>query len=146
MASFREVYELTKRMMGDTEGIKWKEGALFPFMTEAYRALQRNMAEAGHQLFIADATLTIPAGMTVVTKLTVPPLPTDLVALWRVKEKSDGTSGKLMEMQKRTGGLPDLDPTERLRYYTYTMNTLKLIGSNRSVAIWIEYERELPDV
>jgi len=140
------VYELSRRFLGDREGTVWKEGTLFPYITEAYRSLQRKLAENGHQIFIAETEITVPASTTSLTKATTPALPANLVVPWLMKERENGTTGKLQRMTRRIQDLPEPDPGDRIRFWKYAGNVLKLVPSNRAVNVWLEYEAELADV
>lgn len=117
-----------------------------PFITEAYRALQRAMAESGYQIFISEVELTVPANTSSLTKATTPALPSALVVPWILKERENGTTGKLQPMNKRIQHIPEPDPGERIRYWQYKANVLKLVPANRAINVWIEYEAELADV
>lgn len=146
MSTHREVYELARRFLKDPSGIRFHEGTLFPFMTESNRMLQRKLAGAGLQVFIAEVEITVPQGTTSLSKTTTPALPTNFIVPWILKEKSDGVTGRYLPMEKKLRGLPDSDPVGRIYFWQWAANSLKLKEANRDTLVWIEYEQELPDI
>lgn len=145
MALYRESFELARRMLGDTAGLKFKEGTLFPYLVEALRATQRALAEEGTAINKGTQTLTLPQGATVLSLTTVPALSADFVIPWELEELRGGTTGHYQEMTGPVHGLlSDVTPTSFLRKWTWRNNQLIFIGATRDVGIRISYEREIP--
>ena len=143
MATYRESVKLAQFLLGDPLGMKWKEGALMPFLVEALRACQRRCAENGMQILRAIQTVQIPASTTSIGLLTVPALASDFVCPWELQEKIGGTTGKYHPMEKDENFLPDVDVQPRLRLWNWRGGFITFVGSNRAVDIQISYEKEL---
>lgn len=143
MASYREACSLAQRLLADPLGLKWKEGALMPFLVEALRACQRRCAENGMQILRGIQDVQIPANATSIGLLTVPALATDFVLPWELAEKLGGTTGKYQPMTKDENLLPDVDRTAMLRLWNWRGGAILFIGATRAVDIRISYEKEL---
>lgn len=143
MATYREAFNLAQRLLQDPLGLKWKEGALMPFIGEAVRACQRRCAENGMQILRAIQDVQIPQAATSIGLATVPALNADFILPWQIEEKIGGTSGKYQPMDKDEQLLPDVDQTSRLRLWNWRGGSILFIGATRPVDIRISYEREL---
>jgi hypothetical protein len=144
MATYRESFNLAQRLLQDPLGLKWKEGALFPFIVEALRACQRRCAENGMQILRDIQLVTLSQGTTSIGLTGGPPnLDSDFVLPWQLEEKIGGTTGKYQPMDKDENLLPDVDQTSRLRLWNWRGGAILFIGATRAVDIRISYEKEL---
>lgn len=144
MATYRESVTLAQRLLSDPLGMKWKEGALAPFILEAARAAQRRASENGMQILRGIQTVTIPANTVSIGLLTTPALNTDFVLPWELQEMQGGTTGKYTPMLKDENFLPDVDKTAFLRLWNWRGGSILFVGSTRDVTVQISYEKELP--
>jgi len=143
MATYRESFNLAQRLLQDPLGLKWKEGALMPFIIEGLRACQRRCAENGMQILRGIQLVTIPQAATSISLITAPALNADFVLPWQLEEKLGGNTGKFQPMDKDENLLPDVDQTSRLRLWNWRGGSIRFIGATRAVDIQISYEKEL---
>jgi hypothetical protein len=127
----------------DPLGLKWKEGALMPFIIEALRACQRRCAENGMPLLRGIQELTVPANATFLSLTSTPALNADFVLPWQLEEKIDGTTGKYQPLERDENLLPDVDRTSRLRLWNWRGAQIMFIGATRDVTVKVSYEKEL---
>ncbi len=143
MATYREAFELARRILGDKSGVIYKEGGLFPMLFEASRKCQRTAAENGMPILRGTQLLTLPQGTTVVSLTSTPALAADMVLPWEVEEKDGGSAGHYQAMRSDTNLLPDVNQSSFLRKWNWRGGQLQFIGATRNVDIRINYEREL---
>lgn len=139
---------LARSLVNDAAGAVFSDAVLMPFLNSAYRELQRELADSGVSVLVADAYLDLPltGGVTptALSDTSSPQLPTDLMAPHQLWEQATGSSDMLIPMEKITGGLPNLQPGAFLRMWEWLDDQINLIGATQAITVRLRYEKTLP--
>ena len=139
---------LARSLANDAAGAVFTDAVLMPFLNSAYRALQRQLAEAGVSVLIAQAELDLALtnGVTplCLSDVSTPQLPTDLMAPHQLWEQATGSSDIFTPTEKITGGLPNFQPGCYLRMWEWRTDTIQLIGATQEITVRLRYEKSLP--
>jgi len=127
-------------------GDVYTDSVLFPFVNSAYRDLQRRMVENGVSVMLRETDLTVPAGTTVLTDLSTPPLPLGFIVPHSLREKPDNSSEKFQQMQKHVSGLPDMDQDVNMNVWEWRDNAIQFVGATRDIVVKLRYEVQLDDL
>lgn len=143
-----DALNLARSLANDAAGAVFSDAVLMPFLNSAYRALQRQLAEAGVSVLIAQVDLDLPLtnGVTP-TELndgSSPQLPTDLLAPHQLWEQATCSSDIFTPMEKITGGLPNFQPSSYLRMWEWRTDSIQLIGATQEITVRLRYEKSLP--
>lgn len=145
-----DVLNLARSLANDAAGAVFSDAVLMPFLNSAYRALQRQLAEAGVSVLIEQVELDLPltngVTNTVLSDVSTPQLPTDLLAPHQLWEQATGSSDIFSPMEKITGGLPNFQPSSYLRMWEWLTDTINLIGATQEITLRIRYEKSLPAI
>jgi hypothetical protein len=143
---------LARSLMNDAGGVVFSDAVLLPFLNSAYRALQRELAENGVTVLMGQMDLDLPldsaSGVApnppIVSDVSSPQLPVDLLAPHALWEMATGSSDVFVPMEKITGGLPNLQPSPRLRIWEWRADAINLIGATQPITVRLRYEKALP--
>lgn len=139
---------LARSLANDAAGAVFSDAVLMPFLNSAYRALQRQLAEAGVSVFIAQMDLDLPltngVTPTELSDASSPQLPTDLLAPHQLWEQATGSSDIFTPMEKITGGLANFQPGSYLRMWEWRTDSIQLIGATQEITVRLRYEKSLP--
>lgn len=139
---------LARSLVNDAAGVVFSDAVLLPFLNSAYRALQRQLAESGVSVLVAQADLDLPLtnGVTnnSISDVTTPQLPTDLLVPHQLWEQAGGSSDIFTPMEKITGGLPNFQPSSFLRMWEWRADAIQLLGATQEVTVRVRYEKSLP--
>lgn len=142
-----DALSLARSLANDAAGAVFSDAVLMPFLNSAYRALQRQLAEAGVSVLIAQADLDLPLtnGITPteLSDASTPQLPTDLLAPHQLWEQATGSSDIFTPMEKITGGLPNFQPGSHLRMWEWRTDSIQLIGATQEITVRLRYEKSL---
>lgn len=145
-----DALNLARSLANDAAGAVFSDAVLMPFLNSAYRALQRQLAESGVSVLIAQADLDLPMtnGITPtsLTDVSTPQLPTDLLVPHQLWEQATGSSDVFTPMEKITGGLPNFQPGAYLRMWEWRTDTIQLIGATQEITVRLRYEKSLPAI
>jgi hypothetical protein len=145
-----DALNLARSLANDAAGAVFSDAVLLPFLNSAYRALQRELAESGVSVLVSQADLDLPLtnGVTnnVISDVTTPQLPTDLLAPHQLFEQTTGSSDIFTPMEKITGGLPNFQPGARLRMWEWREDAIQLVGATQETTVRIRYEKSLPAI
>lgn len=145
-----DALNLARSLANDAAGSVFVDAVLMPFLNSAYRALQRQLAESGVSVLIAQADLDLPLtnGLTptYLSDVSTPQLPTDLLAPHQLWEQATGSSDIFTPMEKITGGLPNSAPGPNLRMWEWRTDTIQLIGATQEITVRLRYEKSLPAI
>jgi hypothetical protein len=143
-----DALNLTRSLVNDLAGSVFNDATLMPFLNSAYRALQRDLAQAGVSVLIEDAylNLALTPGVTPtqLSDSSSPQLPTDLLVPHRLWEQQTGSSDVFVPMEKIVGGLPNLQPSTYLRMWEWVGDAINLVGATSAITVWVRYEKLLP--
>ncbi len=143
-----DALNLARSLMNDAAGIVFSDAVLMPLLNSAYRGLQRELAENGVSVFVAQIDMPLPltGGLTpsVISDTSSPQLPTDLLAPHALWEVVTGSTDVFIPMEKITGGLPNLQPAPYLRIWEWREDRINLIGATQAITVRIRYEKALP--
>lgn len=145
-----DALNLARSLANDAAGAVFSDAVLMPFLNSAYRALQRQLAESGVSVLIAQADLDLPLtnGLTptYLSDVSTPQLPTDLLVPHQLWEQATGSSDIFTPMEKITGGLPNFQPGSLLRLWEWRTDSIQLIGSTQEITVRLRYEKSLPAI
>lgn len=126
------------------------DAVLMPFLNSAYRALQRELAESGVSVLVSQIDIDLPltngVTNTVISDVSTPQLPTDLLAPHQLWEQATGSSGIFTPMEKITSGLPNFQPGASLRMWEWREDAIQLVGATQETTVRIRYEKSLPTI
>lgn len=138
---------LARSLVNDAAGAVFSDAVLMPFLNSAYRALQRQLAEAGVSVFVSQIDLDLPltSGITPtqLSDTSSPQLPTDLLVPHALWEQAARSTDLMIPMEKITGGLPNLQPSTFLRMWEWREDTINLIGATQEITLRVRYEKVL---
>ncbi|MGB9334107.1 MAG: hypothetical protein WCB14_03790 [Candidatus Acidiferrales bacterium] len=141
---------LTRALINDAAGSVFNDATLMPLLNSAYRALQRELAEAGVSVLVSqvDLDLSLTSGLTT-TELSdpsTPQRPTDLMVPPQLWEQQTNSGDLFVPLEKIVGGLPNLQPGTFLRMWEWREDTIQLLGATSDVTVRIRYEKVLPQL
>ncbi len=141
---------LTRALINDSAGAVFNDGTLMPLLNSTYRALQRELAEAGVSVLVSQIDLDLPltSGLTTteLTDTSTPQLPTDLMVPHQLWEQQAGSGELFVPMEKIVSGLPNLQPRSFLRMWEWREDTIQLLGATSEVTVRLRYEKVLPQL
>jgi hypothetical protein len=141
---------LTRALINDAAGSVFNDATLMPLLNSAYRALQRELAEAGVSVLVAqaDLDLMLTSGLTTteLSDTSAPQLPTDLMVPHQLWEQQSNSGALFVPMEKIVGGLPNLQPGTFLRMWEWREDTIQLLGATSEVTVRLRYEKVLPQL
>jgi hypothetical protein len=141
---------LTRALINDSASSVFNDATLMPLLNSAYRALQRELAEAGVSVLVSQVDLDLPLtnGLTTIelTDASAPQLPTDLMVPHQLWEQQSGSSDLFVPMEKIVSGLPNLQPGSFLRMWEWREDTIQLLGATSEVTVRLRYEKVLPQL
>ncbi|MFZ0739366.1 MAG: hypothetical protein WBL70_14935 [Candidatus Acidiferrales bacterium] len=146
-AQTEDALNLTRALMNDAAGSVFNDATLMPLLNSAYRALQRELAEAGVSILVSEVDIDLPlTGGVTLTQLadtSDPQLPTDLLAPHQLWEQLTGSTDLFIPMEKIVGGLPNLQPSTYLRMWEWREDMINLIGATSAITVRLRYEKLL---
>lgn len=134
MTEARRVY------LNDYEAKLATNVTLLPLLNKAYKDIQGELIDNGVSVAREKSSaLTLPANTLTITFTSSPALPTNLLYPIRLDEKFSGQDDTFyIPMQERTWE-PDLIQTERLNYWAWRDNEIKLVGATGTTLVRIKY-------
>jgi hypothetical protein len=142
-----DALNLARSLMNDAAGMVFSDAVLMPLLNSAYRGLQRELAENGVSVFVAQIDMPLPltGGLTpsAISDTSSPQLPTDLLAPHALWEVVTGSTDVFIPMEKITGGLPNLQPAPYLRIWEWREDRINLVGATQAITVRIRYEKAL---
>ena len=141
---------LTRALINDAAGSVFNDATLMPLLNSAYRALQRELAEAGVSVLVSqvDLDLSLTSGLTTteLSDTSTPQLPTDLMVPHQLWEQQTN-SGDLFVPLEKNRRRPSESPTGYiLAHVGMARNTIQLLGATSDVTVRIRYEKVLPQL
>ena len=147
-AQAEDALNLARSLANDAAGVVFTDTVLLPFLNSAYRALQRELAENGVTVLVAQVDLSLPltSGLTptALSDTSTPQLPADCLAPHALWEMATGSSDIFIPMEKITGGMPNLQPSPYLRIWEWREDQINLIGATQPITVRLRYEKGLP--
>lgn len=134
----REVY------LNDPNAKLYTDVILLPFLRKAYRDLQQELIDNGVSVARENSSeLTLAANTTSITFVSSPALPADLLYPSKLDEKRVGEENKSYIPMTETTWEPDIQKQERLRYWSWRENEIKLVGATATAVVRIKYWKSL---
>lgn len=153
-----QVTGLARALLNDQQGAWATDAFLMPFVSAAYRKVQRTLSNRGQTTFIADEYLFIvpattfgidPSRQVSVTDATAPPnqLPVDLIQPVKLWERQAGSSESFTEMIDLTesDGLPSEPQGQTLIYWEWRSDGIYFLGALQDTQIRMRYMKMLVD-
>lgn len=129
-------------------GTVFADADLLPFVNSALLDLNFDLIAAGVQVVKNETTVTVRANTdTTIIFSAVNPAPTlpddflEPLTLW--EKLSTDPARNYVEMDQRPERLPDLDATDRLRFWMWQNNQIVLIGATTDRSVRILYNRQV---
>lgn len=145
-----DALNLTRALVNDSAASVFTDAVLMPLLNSAYRALQRQLAEAGVSVLVSqvDLDLAVANGVTpaVISDISDPQLPVDLLVPHQLWEQQTGTCDLFVPMEKITSGLPNFQPSTYLRMWEWREDQINLIGATSNITVRLRYEKVLPQL
>jgi hypothetical protein len=139
---------LARSIVNDASGQVFTDAVLMPFLNTAYRTLQRELAENGVTVLVAQLDLDLPLtdGLTPteISDTSSPQLPSDCLAPHTLAEMATGTTDLFVPMEKITAGMPNFQPGSYLRMWEWIQDQINLIGATQAITVRLRYEKVLP--
>jgi hypothetical protein len=147
-----DALNLARSLMNDASGVVFSDEVLMPLLNSAYRSLQRELAENGVTVLMAQIDLNLALDLVAglapnppeISDVSAPQLPVDLLAPHALWEMTTGSSDIFIPMEKITGGMPNLQPSPYLRIWEWREDRINLIGATRPITVRLRYEKTLP--
>lgn len=113
---------------------------LLPILNKAYKDIQGELIDNGVSVAREKSSaLTLPANTTSITSSSSPALPSDLLYPIQLDEKFSGQDDTYyVSMEERTWE-PDIAKTERLNYWAWRENEIKLVGATGTTIVRIKH-------
>jgi len=145
-----DALNLTRALINDAGAAVFTDATLMPLLNAAYRALQRNLAENGVTVLVAQVDIPLPLvnglTQTEISDVSNPQLPTDCLAPHTLQEVVTGSTDLFVPMEKIVGGLPNLQPSIYLRIWEWREDKINLVGATQAVTVRLRYEKLLPQL
>jgi hypothetical protein len=153
-----QITSLVRSLLNDAQGNLFTDAVLLPYANSAYRAVQRELANAGAGGFLTDNVQVVvtavsaadPSLQVSITDATAPPnqLPTDLLAPLKLWERANGSSDDFVEMVdlSRHGGLPSRAQGVTLSVWEWRADGIYFLGATQDTQVRIRYLKSFPDL
>jgi len=151
-AQAEDALNLARSLVNDASGVVFTDTVLMPFLNSAYRGLQRELAENGVTVLMAQIDISLPldpvSGLAPnppqISDVTSPQLPVDLLAPHALWEMATNSTDIFIPMEKITGGMPNLQASPYLRIWEWREDRVNLIGATQPITVRLRYEKALP--
>lgn len=128
--------------LNDDNAINWPDTSLLPKMQEAFRDLRLELELNGIQIVDeVSADITVNAGVTDLSTATG--YPTDMISPIWMKEKQVGETDAYLISMTPVDFIPNVDQDITLNWWSWQMNTIKLLGALNAVIVQLRYRRDL---
>ena len=128
-------------IVGDPAGQEYSSTTLIPFVQQALDDVALEfMSEGIERLRTTSATLSVAAGVTVLSSSSTPPLPTDFVSPIEMWERPAG--GSVHDWQSMTlarENIPLVDQQPTLRFWQWEAGKIVLVGATSNVEVMLDY-------
>ena len=143
-----DALNLARSLANDAAGAVFSDTVLMPFLNAAYRTLQRELAENGVTVLVAQVDLDLPLtdGLTPtsLSDTSSPQLPSDCLVPHVLWEMATGSDDLFLPMEKIVGGLPNFQPGPYLRLWEWLEDQINLLGATQAITVRVRYEKVLP--
>lgn len=114
--------------------------SLLPILNKAYKDIQGELINNGVSVAREKSSaLTLAANTTSITLTSSPALPSNLLYPIKLDEKFSGQDDTFyIPMEEKTWE-PDISQTERLNYWAWRDNEIKLVGATGTTLVRIKY-------
>jgi hypothetical protein len=120
---------------------------LLPIFIKAHRDLQQQLVDNGISVAReASSALTLPANTTSISFSTTPALPSNLLYPIELHEKLSGESDLFYVPMDEKPWTPDTTQSERLVYWTWEDQEIKLVGATGITLVRIRYWKSLTTI
>jgi hypothetical protein len=135
-----QVLASARNHLNDDAGVLWRDAKLMPRLQEAHRELQLQMMLTGVPVLTTRSqVLSVPANTLDLS--TVSNYPTNLVQPIAMYEKKVGQAVSSFVLMTETDDLPLIDQQTELLYWTWTEQTIKLLGATQANEVLLQYRK-----
>lgn len=134
------VLDEARLLLNDVGAKLYTNTVLIPVLNKAYRELQQNFVDNSIATTKEQtAALTVLANTTVLNFTSSPPLPANLLYPIMLHEKFAGQADTEYSKMIERGWPPDLTRSDRLMYWTWEDDSIKLVGAIGTVVLRIRF-------
>lgn len=136
-----EVMQRAASLLNDRNRTMWTYTVLLPYLQQAWEELQIEL-ENNHLPVTKEVSslITVAAGATSVT------LPSNLILLVGVKERTQGSSEDFTDLEETDWPLLNYTSTTTLGYYTWLGETLQVPAATTNREVKLHYVRSLSSI
>ncbi len=135
-----DIFDKARFFLNDTIGAVFTDEVLLPALQMANEDLRLECEDNNIPYTnITSAAITVTAGVTDIGGPTGPPLPSDLIEIVEMYERTMGTSNDYLQMRRRNF-LPKSEvQTTFLEVYTWQRQIVQFIGATSNIQVKIDY-------
>jgi len=143
MAQAKVALDMARALLDDQAGTLWTDAVLLPFLQKAHSELAAKLAAEGIPVVKTETSiLSVPAYTTILNN--VAGYPTDLIEPIELFERYPGESvDKFVPVVERNF-IPNLLPSQRLAYWCWEGEQIKMLGAVVNTEVQLRYTRALP--
>ena len=131
------VMDLVAAVMNDTARQVYTDEAILPYMQLAYEDLKTELQDYNIPISnVTSSAILIPAGTKFIADAD---MPTDLVEIMSISERTAGTSNDFLLMERRQFLPHTQQLTAFLQVWSWQDQTIKFLGSNGNVEVKLNY-------
>ena len=134
------IFDEARMLLNEPAAKLYTNTILLPVLRKAYRELQQEMVDNGISVARDQSTaLTLPANTTAITFSSSPALPSNLLYPIMLHEKFSGQSDNEYVLMQEKVWTPDETQSERLQYWVWAEDEIKLLGSTGVTLVRLRY-------
>ncbi len=137
------VFDGVRALMNDSDGNLYTDEVILPYFKLGYDGLRQDFEESSIPFSnITSENITIPAGVTSIgnpNEAGSPALPTDLVEIYEMYERTAGTNQDYMLMRRRNFLPKTTVQTEFLEVFTWQKQIVRFLGATSDIEVKIDY-------
>ncbi len=137
-----------RALLNDLDVQEYRDSVLLPYVGMAQSELDGFLASKGIERYRLEATVSVPAGTTVLSATSSPPLPGDLKQPIVLHERPAGSTNvsDWRGMVQIREDLPNREPGETLGLWGWQGGAIRFLGATTNREVQIDYLTVPPEV
>jgi hypothetical protein len=135
--------DLSRVFLNDTAKTLFTDAILLPVVKQIYDEVAMELIANGIPIENEIALITVPAGTTVLTYSTTPPIPADLFNPIELSERTSGSSDAWSYMDEKRWDSNAVTQLETLRVWCWREQALNFVGATTIRQIRVKYQKVL---
>lgn len=137
-----------RALLNDLDVQEYQDSVLLPYVGMAQSQLDSFLRAKGIEKYRLEATVTVPAGVTLLTLTSTPPLPADFVQPVVLHERASGSTKATdwRGMVQVREDLPNEEAREILGYWSWQGGGIRFVGATTAREVQIDYLNVPPEV